>query len=81
MVTSFMRHRSPASVSTLALASWQTLSWLRAKVEFDSLLIFQNQPDISRADLARLSNVGGEMVASLDASEDFARKVQKLSKN
>jgi hypothetical protein len=55
--------------------------WLRAKVDFDSLLIFQDQTDISPHDLARLSNVGGEMVASLDASEDFQRKVIKLSNN
>jgi hypothetical protein len=53
--------------------------WLRAKVEFDSLLIFQEQQEIPRRDLARLSNVGGEMVASLDASEDFQRKIIKLA--
>ena len=53
--------------------------WLRAKVEFDSLLIFQDQQEIPRGDLARLSNVGGEMVASLDASEDFQRKIIKLA--
>ena len=55
--------------------------WLRAKVEFDSLLIFQDQQEIPRRDLARLSNVGGEMVASLDASEDFQRKIIKLANN
>jgi len=55
--------------------------WLRAKIDFDSLLIFEDQPDIPRRDLARLSNVGGEMVASLDASEDFQRKVIKLANN
>ncbi len=53
--------------------------WLRAKVDFDSLLIFQDQQEIPRRDLARLSNVGGEMVASLDASEDFQRKIIKLA--
>jgi hypothetical protein len=53
--------------------------WLRAKVDFDSLLIFQDQQEIPRPDLARLSNVGGEMVASLDASEDFQRKIIKLA--
>jgi hypothetical protein len=52
--------------------------WLRATVEFDSLLIFQEQQEIPRRDLARLSNVGGEMLASLDASEDFQRKIVKL---
>jgi hypothetical protein len=29
----------------------------------------------------RLSNVGGEMVASLDASEDFQPKILKLASN
>lgn len=53
--------------------------WLRAKVDFDSLLIFQDQQEIPRRDLARLSNVGGEMVASLDASEDFQRKILKAA--
>lgn len=53
--------------------------WLRANIEFDSLLVFQEQQEIPRADLARLSNVGGEMVASLDASDDFRRKVLKLA--
>ena len=53
--------------------------WLRAKVDFDSLLIFQDQQEIPRRDLARLSNVGGEMVALLDASEDFQRKILKAA--
>jgi hypothetical protein len=44
---------------------------------FESLLVFQNQEEIPRRDLARLSNVGGEMVASLDAHEDLRRKVLK----
>lgn len=45
------------------------------RVEFDSLLIFADQQDIPRADLARLSNVGGEMIASLNAEDDFRRKL------
>ena len=53
--------------------------WLRARVEFDSLLIFLDQQEIPRADVARLSNVGGEMVASLDATEDFQRKILKFA--
>jgi hypothetical protein len=48
---------------------------LRAKVDFDSLLIFADQTTISRPDLARLSNTGGEMIASLDAVDDFNRKL------
>ena len=53
--------------------------WLRARVDFDSLLIFQDQQEIPRMDVARLSNVGGEMVASLDASEDLHRKILKFA--
>lgn len=48
---------------------------LRAKANFDSLLIFADQSSMPRADLARLSNAGGEMIASLDAEEDFSRKL------
>lgn len=47
----------------------------RANADFDSLLIFADQGTIPRPDLARLSNVGGEMIASLDARDDFERKL------
>ncbi len=66
--------RDKARLTTIILEHW-----LRARINFDSLLIFQDQQEIPRPDLARLSNVGGEMVASLDASEDFHRKVIKLA--
>ncbi|HKI62013.1 MAG TPA: DUF1828 domain-containing protein [Mariprofundaceae bacterium] len=46
-------------------------------VTFDSLLIFEDQQEIPRADLARLSNVGGEMISSLNAEDDFRRKLLK----
>lgn len=48
---------------------------LRANANFDSLLIFSDQSSMPRADLARLSNAGGEMIASLDAEADFQRKL------
>lgn len=48
---------------------------LRANVSFDNLLIFSDQISIPRPDLARLSNAGGEMIASLDAEADFSRKL------
>jgi len=48
---------------------------LRATTNFDSLLIFANQENVPRPDLARLSNTGGEMIASLDATDDFKRKL------
>lgn len=48
---------------------------LRSKADFDSLLIFSDQGLIPKPDLARLSNAGGEMIASLDAESDFSRKL------
>lgn len=48
---------------------------LQQDVAFDSLLVFENQQEIPRPDLARLSNVGGEMIASLNAENDFRRKL------
>jgi len=50
---------------------------LRHTAKFDSLLIFANQADIPRPDLARLTNVGGEMIASLDAQDDIHRKLSR----
>jgi len=55
---------------------------LRVTTNFDSLLIFSDQESIPRPDLARLSNTGGEMIASLDATDDFKRKLlRKISMN
>lgn len=48
---------------------------LRINADFDSLLVFSDQSTIPKQDLARLSNVGGEMIASLDAEADFSRKL------
>ncbi|MHB8261285.1 MAG: DUF1828 domain-containing protein [Bacteroidia bacterium] len=48
---------------------------LRAKADFESILIFSDQPAMPRQDLARLSNAGGEMISSLDAEADFSRKL------
>ena len=46
-------------------------------IDFDSLLVFENQEEIPRADLSRLSNVGGEMISSLNAEDDFRRKIER----
>lgn len=55
---------------------------LRAKADFDSLIVFADQASLPRADVARLSNTGGEMIASLDAADDFRRKLlRKVSVN
>lgn len=50
---------------------------IQQKVDFDSMLVFDSQETIPRADLARLSNVGGEMISSLNAEDDFRRKLLK----
>lgn len=50
---------------------------LRSKADFDSLIVFSDQASLPRADVARLSNTGGEMIASLDATEDFRRKLSR----
>jgi hypothetical protein len=50
---------------------------LRAKAQFESVLIFADQSSMPRKDLARLSNAGGEMIASLDARDDFRRKITR----
>lgn len=55
---------------------------LRTKTDFDSLLIFSDLGSIPKQDLARLSNAGGEMIASLDAETDFSRKLlRKINSN
>ncbi|MRT17518.1 DUF1828 domain-containing protein [Vitellibacter sp. q18] len=50
---------------------------LRANADFDSLLIFSDQGALPKSDLARLTNVGGEQIASLDAEEDLQRKLRR----
>ncbi len=55
---------------------------LRVKADFDSLIIFSDQGTMPKQDLARLSNAGGEMIASLDAESDFSRKLlRKINQN
>ena len=63
-------NRDKARLTTITLERL-----LRYEAQFDSILVFADQQDIGRKDLARLTNVGGEMVASLDAREDLERKI------
>ena len=51
--------------------------FLSQGISFESVLVFEDQEKISRADLARLSNGGGEMIASMNATDDLRRKVLK----
>lgn len=50
---------------------------LREKIEFDSLLVFEDLKNIPSNDLVRLTNSGGEMIISLDAKDDLARKINR----
>ena len=52
----------------------------RHGVEFESLLVFGDQEEIPRRDLARLSDVGGEMVATLGSQEALDRKLRQRLK-
>jgi hypothetical protein len=63
-------NRDKARLATIILGKF-----LIERIPFESILVFSDQTQIPRNDLARLSNVGGEMVASLDAQEDLSRKV------
>lgn len=45
------------------------------RADYESLLIFSDQSSLPRPVLARLSNVGGEQIASLDARDDIERKI------
>lgn len=63
-------NRDKARLATIMLSHFH-LHGLR----FDSLLVFQDQKEIPRLDLERLSNVGGEMIGSLEATEHLERKL------
>lgn len=45
--------------------------------EFDSMVIFQNAADVPKADLGRLMNAANDMIYSLDATNDFERKLMR----
>lgn len=68
--------RDKARLATIVLGRF-----LRQKVNFDSLIVFSDQTLLPRGDLARLTNVGGEMVSSLDAQDDLQRKLVKYARS
>lgn len=65
-------NRDKARLTTIMLSHF-----LRHSLPFESLLVFRDQSEIPRADLARLSDVGGEMVSSLASKEDLSRKLRR----
>ena len=63
-------NRDKARLTTIMLSHF-----LLRKLTFDSMIVFADQQQIPRLDLARLTNVAGTAVASLDAEEDLRRKL------
>ncbi len=47
----------------------------RHDLRFESILVFEDQAAMPRTDLARLSDVGGDMISSLNSLEDLVRKL------
>lgn len=65
-------NRDKARLTTIML-SYFHLNGL----QFESILVFENQSEIPRLDLARLSDVGGDMISSLESHNDLKRKLDK----
>lgn len=63
-------NRDKAHLTTIMLSLFH-----RHQIKFASLLIFRDQTEILPLDLARLSDVGGDMISSLDSVNDLRRKL------
>lgn len=63
-------NQDKARLATIMLSHFH-----RHRLEFESILVFADQSKIPRMDLARLSDVGGDMVSSLASREDLNRKL------
>ena len=63
-------NRDKARLTTIMLAHFH-----RHDLEFESIIVFENQAEIPRTDLARLSDVGGDMISSLESTTDLNRKL------
>ena len=62
-----------AKLATLIIQHWQSEG-----LAFVSFVVYQDQSKISRSDVARLTNVGDQSIASLDAISDMKRKLEHL---
>ena len=65
-------NRDKARLTTIILSHFH-----RIHLDFESILVFDDQAEIPRMDLARLSDVGGDMVSSLTSSDDLRRKMER----
>ena len=67
-------NRDKARLTTIMLSHF-----LLHKLSFESVIVFSNQQEIPRADVARLTNVCGTAVSSLEATNDLRRKIFRLA--
>ena len=67
-------NRDKARLTTIMLSHF-----LLHDLSFESIIVFDDQQEISRRDLARLTNVAGTAVASLEAEHDLRRKISVLA--
>ena len=63
-------NRDKARLTTIMLGYFH-----RQQLDFESIIVFQNQTEIPRTDLARLSDVGGDKISSLASTNDLSRKL------
>ena len=67
-------NRDKARLTTIMLSHF-----LLHGLSFESIIVFEDQQEIPRLDLARLTNVAGTAVSSLEAEDDLRRKIEKLA--
>ncbi len=67
-------NRDKARLTTIMLSHF-----LLHDLSFDSIIVFEDQQEIPRLDLARLTNVAGTAVSSLEARDDLDRKIKRLA--
>ena len=53
--------------------------FVHAELNFESVIVYDDQRKIPWSDLARLTNVAGTAIASLDAEDDLRRKIDQLA--
>ena len=65
-------NRDKARLATIMLSYFH-----RHDLSFESIVVFADQADIPRVDLARLTDVAGDMISSLESTADLNRKLVK----
>lgn len=66
-------NRDKARLTTIMLSYF-----ILNELNFESRIVYEDQQDIPRFDLARLTNVSGTAVSSLDARGDLTRKIEQF---